>query len=284
MIISFDFLNLRNLHVFFSAAFLALVLTPDFVRADTGSSAWKGNENGKVRLFAGGKADGGALYAGIEVKLLDGWKTYWRSPGESGIPPEFDWSGSKNVKAVIVHWPAPHRFRDETGENIGYKSAVLFPLSILPIEYKQPVELRLNVNFGICKNICIPMQAEFSLNVPPGGVAENQPLIAHSLQKVPVKKLPHLKVASVTARNLGPNVMLEIVIDTSRDQPLDVFVEGAPNYFFNTPKPSQVSTKGSKFLEVTVDGAKSAEQLSGTGIVVTVVQGEQSLEYELILE
>ncbi len=65
-----------------------------------------------MRLVAGsaGGADRTSLRAGIELRLATGWKTYWRYPGDSGVPPRFDFSKSTNVKSVTVRWPAPHRF------------------------------------------------------------------------------------------------------------------------------------------------------------------------------
>src|SRR5262245_48206912 len=84
------------------------------------ASPWDKGSNWSVRLI-GGAAQAGLVRAGIEIKLDPGWKTYWRYPGDSGIPPRFDFAGSGNVKAVAVMWPAPHRFPDGAGHSIGYK-------------------------------------------------------------------------------------------------------------------------------------------------------------------
>ena len=79
--------------------------------------AGSGNNNGDAHLRAG-----------IEIKMQPGWKTYWRYPGDSGVPPAFDFSGSENLKTATVLYPAPHLFTDETGQSLGYKDAVIFPL------------------------------------------------------------------------------------------------------------------------------------------------------------
>src|SRR6516165_86376 len=96
------------------------------------SSAWDGDAQSAVRLIAGSATSGrdAPVRAGIEIRLAPGWKTYWRYPGDSGVPPRFDFAGSTNVKSVDVAWPAPHRFSDESGITIGYKDGVIFPLSI----------------------------------------------------------------------------------------------------------------------------------------------------------
>src|SRR6516165_12151934 len=96
------------------------------------ASAWDGDARSAVRLIAGDTKSvrDAPLRAGMEIRLAPGWKTYWRYPGDSGVPPRFDFAGSQNVKSVDVAWPAPHRFSDESGITIGYKDGVIFPLSI----------------------------------------------------------------------------------------------------------------------------------------------------------
>ncbi len=105
--------------------------------------------------------------AGVQIRLDPGWHTYWRSPGDSGVPPQFDWSGSKNLKQAQVLYPAPHRFADANGSAIGYEDEVVFPVKITPERPDEPVELKLNVAYGLCKTLCIPNEASLSLDLPP---------------------------------------------------------------------------------------------------------------------
>src|SRR5271156_1068152 len=106
-----------------------------------------------------------AAEAGIELRLGAGWKTYWRYPGDSGVPPRFDFSKSTNVKSVTVRWPAPHRFTDESGASIGYKGGVLMPLDIVPANPAQPVTLRIALEYAICERICIPAVGSAALGL-----------------------------------------------------------------------------------------------------------------------
>ena len=103
----------------------------------------------------------------MQIRLEPGWKTYWRTPGNSGVPPSFDWSGSKNLKAAQVLYPAPHRFADASGTAIGYEDEVVFPVKITPERPGEPVELKLNIDYGLCKTLCIPNEASLSLELPP---------------------------------------------------------------------------------------------------------------------
>jgi DsbC/DsbD-like thiol-disulfide interchange protein len=100
--------------------------------------------------------------AGVEIDLADGWKTYWRMPGEAGIAPLFDWSGSHNVAEIELRWPAPRRYHDASGETIGYAERVIFPITVRPENPEQPVNLALQLDYAVCKDICIPARVELS--------------------------------------------------------------------------------------------------------------------------
>src|SRR6185436_17307592 len=124
---------------------LVLLAAAPALAAD--ASAWDGNQRSAVRLIAGARVEGGtAIRAGIEIRLAPGWKTYWRYPGDSGVPPRFDFSKSRNVKSVNVRWPAPQRLADESGTSIGYKHGVTFPLEVLPEDRSKPVTLSLAID------------------------------------------------------------------------------------------------------------------------------------------
>src|SRR5262245_46742836 len=124
--------------------FVAVVVAFPAFAAD--ASAWDGDQRAAVRLIAGGpqKLDGVVVQtAGVQIRLADGWKAYWRYPGDSGVPPRFDFSKSTNVKSVTVRYPAPHRLTDDSGTTIGYKHGVIFPLVIVTNDAAKPVSLAL---------------------------------------------------------------------------------------------------------------------------------------------
>lgn len=118
-----------------------------------------------ARLLPGYPVEGGQM-AGLLVTLTPGWKTYWRAPGEAGIPPTFDWSGSQNVKSVRVHWPAPSVFDTSGMQTIGYHDQVLLPLEVTARDPSQPVQLRVQMNLGICKDICMPARLDLAQSLP----------------------------------------------------------------------------------------------------------------------
>ena len=129
----------------------------------------------QANLLPGWRMDSGHHMAGLSLALAPGWKTYWRSPGEAGIPPEFDWSGSQNVKAVYVHWPSPVVFHTNGMQTVGYDGGVILPLEVVPEVPGQPVVLRARVGMGICKDICMPAEVLVSADLvapgaDPGGI------------------------------------------------------------------------------------------------------------------
>src|SRR6476619_7930657 len=149
---------MSNIHRSFCALLASCVmaaLTGTAVRA-ADESPWNEDVRSAVRLIAGSnKADDAVLRAGIEVKLRPGWKTYWRYPGDSGVPPHFDFSGSENLKTATVLYPAPHLFTDETGQTLGYKERVIFPVVVSPQQAGKPVRLRLKIDYAVCEKLCV---------------------------------------------------------------------------------------------------------------------------------
>src|SRR6185436_9769338 len=97
------------------------------------ASRWDGDARSALRLIAGSSAtpERAPTRAGIEIKLKNGWHTYWRYPGDAGVPPRFDFAGSQNVKSVEVLWPAPQRIPEQGLVAIGYTGDVILPLAVV---------------------------------------------------------------------------------------------------------------------------------------------------------
>ena len=119
-------------------------------------------DNLRAALLPGWQTAAGTHMAGLALTLAPGWKTYWRSPGEAGLPPLFNWSGSVNVKSVRIHWPSPTVFEVNGMQSIGYHDAVLLPLEVTPRDASLPVQLHASIDLGICRDICLPASLSFS--------------------------------------------------------------------------------------------------------------------------
>ena len=118
---------------------VAAALGQGVARVDL-ASPWVELHAARVRLLAGPPAVKSAksYLAGVEITLAEGWKTYWRTPGDAGVPPTFDWAGSTNLATIKVGYPAPRRMQEPGAETIGYTSAVIFPVEVVPRDAASP--------------------------------------------------------------------------------------------------------------------------------------------------
>lgn len=121
-----------------------------------------------ARLITGWQNADGTHVVGLGLELSKGWKTYWRSPGDAGFPPEFDFSNSQNIKSVEIIWPAPEQFGSEGFETLGYRGRATLPIKITPIHSGSPITVALDANIGICEDICVPVSVSLSNTAQPG--------------------------------------------------------------------------------------------------------------------
>src|ERR1700694_2406938 len=137
------------------------------------ASPWQRDAHSAVRLLAGSRS-GTVLLGGIGFQIQPGWKTYWRTPGDSGVPPRFDFSKSENIEAVTVLWPAPMIFDDGAGgHSLGYHDQIVLPLRIGAKNADKPVTLRADINYAVCEKLCIPVQANAELVIAGAGSTED---------------------------------------------------------------------------------------------------------------
>jgi DsbC/DsbD-like thiol-disulfide interchange protein len=165
--------------IFAAVAFLApgqAVNADDFF-----STAWAAGAKSQARLVAAR----GSL-AGLEIKLAPGAITYWRDPGDAGLPPTFDFSGSINLASAEPVFPAPKRIPEsDGGVAYGYDGEVTFPIRIVSTDASKPVVLTLAVHYAVCEKICLPAQARFSLALPIKTSSPNAGLVEAALALAP---------------------------------------------------------------------------------------------------
>ena len=135
-------------------------------------------------ILGGWREPSGHHVAALRVRLAPGWKTYWRAPGEAGMPPAFDWSGSRNVAAVTPQWPVPHVFWQNGLRSVGYGGEVILPLVVAPLAAGEPIRLSGRIEMGVCEDICIPVSFELTGDLPLEGAAD--PAIAAAMAARPV--------------------------------------------------------------------------------------------------
>ena len=132
---------------------------------------WAGPVDGVVELevLPGWRTSSGTHMAALRLTLADGWKTYWRVPGDGGIPPRFAWNGSENLNAVSLHWPMPEVYRTDHMRSIGYEGVVVIPVELAISQAGAPARMAGQVQIGMCEEICVPVLLEFDAMLPADG-------------------------------------------------------------------------------------------------------------------
>lgn len=134
-------------------------------------------------LLEGWRTESGTQMAALRLDLAPGWKTYWRAPGEGGIPPRFDWSGSDNIGGVAFHWPMPEVFDINGMRTIGYRHELVLPIEIRPADASRPVSVSARIDLGVCEEICVPVTVDIAADL--GQTARPDPVILASLDRMP---------------------------------------------------------------------------------------------------
>jgi DsbC/DsbD-like thiol-disulfide interchange protein len=248
------------------------------------ASPWQHDGHSAVRLLAGSRS-GAVLMGGIAFALQPGWKTYWRTPGDSGVPPRFDFSKSDNIEAVTVLWPAPMQFDDGAGgHSLGYKGQVVLPLRIVAKNTDKPVTLRAAINYAVCEKLCIPVEANAELAFASVASTEDSALYA-ALDTVP-------KPANVgdpnplTIRDVQRDGKSAIVVNVATPDARDVslFVEGpTPDWALPVPKLIEGSAPGVKRFRFELDGLPPGASPEGAALKLTLVGGDKAYEFNVNL-
>ncbi|MDV7270515.1 protein-disulfide reductase DsbD family protein [Thioclava sp. A2] len=175
----------------------------------------------RAELLDGWQTEDGARIAAIRIALDEGWKTYWRSPGEAGIPPQFNFAESQNVTSVQVRWPRPVVFEQNGMRTVGYRDEVVLPIEITPIDPSQPVALSADLDFGICHDVCVPVSVEVTADLQGPGLL-NEPTIMGALSSQPqITTLPVL--CEIEPISDGVRVTARIPLAADAPEPLPVF-------------------------------------------------------------
>lgn len=264
---------------------LAFVVTVGWLPPRAAEQPWVAATNSKLRLF-GGMAktpEGEQSIAGVQLRMDDGWKTYWRNPGDSGVPPQFNWFGSKNLKEAKVLYPAPHRFTDANITAIGYSGEVIFPVKLTPERPGEPVELKLALDFGLCKSLCIPNQAKLSLKLEPGATLNDADakLLSAALDIVPQPVVPGAlpAIGKIEAKLDAdkPSIVIEALFPPGATG-ADLFVDIEDGTYVPVPKVLGPLTDGKQNFAVNFTSKDETKDIKGKTLSLTLVSDQGSRE------
>lgn len=227
----------------------------------------------QASVLPGWKTESRTQMSGLRLQLADGWKTYWRAPGDAGIPPRFDWSGSDNVRSVQVIWPTPHVFTRDGLTSIGYSGDVVLPLEITPKDPSRPMRLRASVDLGVCRDICVPAMLRLDAVVEGPGAPDTA--IRAALGDQPVSGRRAGVVAhrcKVEPLRDGLRVTAEIEMPSAGGNETVVFEPGDPSVWVDE---ASVTRDGEMLVAVTeMVGPSSAPFALDRGDIRITVLGQ----------
>jgi DsbC/DsbD-like thiol-disulfide interchange protein len=248
------------------------------------SSPWQRDTHSALRLVAGSRS-GGVLLGGIAIQLEPGWKTYWRNPGDSGVPPRFDFSKSDNVETVTILWPAPMKFDDGAGGfSLGYKKQVVLPLRIVAKSADKPVTLRAAINYAVCEKLCIPVEANSELTFMSVASTQDGGLAA-ALDAVP-KPVSIGAANSLTIRDVKRDGDKKVLVDVVAPEGAEVnlFVEGpTPDWALPIPELVKPGPPGVKRFAFDLEGLPPGAKPDGAALKFTLVGSERAYEFNVNL-
>jgi suppressor for copper-sensitivity B len=269
-----------------SGAVLTAVLTLWLPRAAlAAATGWVGDGHAAARLVTASDVVGTAkkVEAGIEIRLAPGWHAYWRTPGDAGIPPSVDWSGSENLVRADIAWPAPSRYSLQGFETAAYRDHVLLPVALTLAQAGRPLAVHALVNWAACANICVPYSTKLDLTLPagPAAPAPEARLIAGARKRVPQPlAAAGIELLSADAVGKGADTALAVRLRSSSaafNAP-DLFVEGLDKGSPGRPAVELSRWGQTARLTVPIRDADAAD-LIGKKLTLTLVDGARAAEF-----
>ena len=223
-----------GMKVFFSAILASLTFLASHLQANAAASAWQDITGGRIRVVIADPAPGEKSVQGmLQVDLAPGWKTYWRDPGDAGVPLLVDVSKSTNTTLTTAEFPAPHRFDDGVSIWAGYKEPVNFGLALQRTDSASPMKLSGNVFLGVCEKICVPVQYDFDLDVKDSAA----PTMHHELVAMAMKDMPLAATAEFGVTSISTDwetISIEAMAPEGSPQ-AELFLAAPEGFQFTAP-------------------------------------------------
>lgn len=232
----------------------------------------------RIEVLPGWETADGTRMAAVRVELEPGWKTYWRAPGDAGIPPQFSWAGSRNMGGLEMSWPTPEVFDQNGMRSIGYEDEMVLPIEISP-RGDGPVRVKGSVDIGICRDVCVPQTLEFDALLPGDGGQRDPRIIAalvdqpYSAAEAGVSK----SVCRVSATQDGIALRAEVLMPPVGGREIAVIETGNPDVWVAEPRTRR---EGNTLIAETtlshIDGAAFA--LNRSDVRITVIGAGQAVD------
>ena len=189
-----------------------------------------------LRLLAGSGLTHGTYEAGVEIAMAPGSHTYWKMPGDAGVPPVFSFVGSQNVAAATVDFPVPKRITEEGLQAFGYTGTVIFPVAVTPIDSAKPAVLNADVTYAVCNKICIPAHGAAKVTLAPESGGNGAADVAAALKRVPAPMTPAQRADLEIRPDDGSPKPTWTLTWTGATPVEDIFADAPEGFYFDTRK------------------------------------------------
>ncbi|OUR77724.1 hypothetical protein A9Q83_09395 [Alphaproteobacteria bacterium 46_93_T64] len=276
---------MKQIYKFFSFFATLMLITPSVFAVDLTSisnSDWAVSEMSRARLLSVTTGTGGQkeVVLGVHIQLDRGWKTYWRSPGDTGIAPTFGWSGSENIANTEILWPAPESFESAGYLSWGFETEVLFPVKVTLKDADKDLRAKLVLTYGVCKEVCVPIQQEFSLHLPNAAAEQSaeKNLFQQYTALVPAPLGLSALAQRIEIRHLTKN-FLEVTVDTNNSfENPELILEGEDGDFFAVEK-TVIDRNGNKVsFSIAADFVNDPKRILGRKLRATLIDNSQGAE------
>ncbi|MFQ1699439.1 protein-disulfide reductase DsbD domain-containing protein [Loktanella agnita] len=253
---------------------LMMTALPGFALADPY------NGLAEAELLPGWRNANGDHIAGLRITLQPGWKTYWRAPGDTGIPPQFSFDGSHNITAVAPHFPIPDVFHLNGMRAIGYADSIVFPLTVFSNDPDAPMQISGQINMGVCEEICMPVTLDFDALLPAGGARD--PAITAALINRPLSRdEAHINEVVCTVTPISDGLRLTASLDVPPIGPSEVVVieAGDPHVWVSEADVTRIGPA----LSATVDMVHSSGQafaLDRSAVRITLLGQDRAIDIQ----
>jgi suppressor for copper-sensitivity B len=272
----------------FIAALRALIIGVACIAAtatsvNAATSDWVGDARGEVRLVTAAESvNGGPIKVGIEFQYPPGWHGYWRTPGDAGIAPVFDWSNSVNVRNPSVSWPAPSRLVVSGLQNSIYQGRFILPVSLNLIDQHAKARIALSIDYAACANICIPKHADLTLDLPTGSGKASPEAVAIAAATAAVPRSladSGIQVTRSEITGTGTHKRLYLTL-RSGSEPFrspDLFIEGASGGL--PPSPDVHISDEGRVATLVASVPAQTPPSNEKALVLTIVDGARAVEF-----
>tara|TARA_R110002049_G_scaffold29972_2_gene102031 strand:- start:118464 stop:119315 length:852 start_codon:yes stop_codon:yes gene_type:complete len=232
-----------------------------------------------AEILPGWRMADGRHVAAVKLTMAPGWKTYWRSPGDAGIPPTFDWKRSNNLRDVAITWPAPKVFDQSGARSIGYAHQVVLPLTITPKRNGKPILLDTTIELGVCSDICVPQTLRLKATLDTE-VSTPTPAIAAALAARPFTAAEagvKSATCSIRPNDQGLGIEARLTLPSSGGAETVVIEPGRPNLWMSEMQ----STRSGQTLTATgvlIANSGGAFALDRSALRITVIGSNHSVD------